>query len=354
MIRRPPRSTLFPYTTLFRSRPDEQLVVHGVIAAEHHPVLGVPDRSEHAPEFRCDDEAPEEERADQHRARDSEQGHARLRRRDGDVENPPEVGEAVVSAEARGVAEEEQHRRVSERLRDDGEVHAPHARTEGEIAEHVGEQARHHDHQHRTPPERAGAPPLPGKLLPVEEHHEVGHRLAVLAIRADLAHQVHAEGVAAEREEQTAAERENPGVAPDQVHRQGDDGVAHDLADDREPVRRNAEGAGCGHTEVQQREDNEDNAGDGAQRGPALRTVQARERGTHLQTSTARPFRANIPCGRRWMKKMMNTSTAILASTAPCQASSSLLAKPRPRAAYTVPASCPTPPRTTTMKESTM
>src|SRR5256885_9920549 len=30
MIRRPPRSTLFPYTTLFRSR----------IADEHHPPLG--------------------------------------------------------------------------------------------------------------------------------------------------------------------------------------------------------------------------------------------------------------------------------------------------------------------------
>src|SRR2546426_7656453 len=30
MIRRPPRSTLFPYTTLFRSRPDPSLLrVHG-------------------------------------------------------------------------------------------------------------------------------------------------------------------------------------------------------------------------------------------------------------------------------------------------------------------------------------
>src|SRR2546430_7266621 len=32
MIRRPPRSTLFPYTTLFRSRPD---------SAEAHNVLGL-------------------------------------------------------------------------------------------------------------------------------------------------------------------------------------------------------------------------------------------------------------------------------------------------------------------------
>src|SRR2546427_1203850 len=35
MIRRPPRSTLFPYTTLFRSRDDRRLVRHG----EEVPVL---------------------------------------------------------------------------------------------------------------------------------------------------------------------------------------------------------------------------------------------------------------------------------------------------------------------------
>src|SRR3712207_6968368 len=35
MIRRPPRSTLFPYTTLFRSRPGEGLALHeGVREAE--------------------------------------------------------------------------------------------------------------------------------------------------------------------------------------------------------------------------------------------------------------------------------------------------------------------------------
>src|SRR5690349_22231625 len=51
MIRRPPRSTLFPYTTLFRSRPedehgehrerqrdegDHRLVVHGLPRSEEH------------------------------------------------------------------------------------------------------------------------------------------------------------------------------------------------------------------------------------------------------------------------------------------------------------------------------
>src|SRR3712207_8701737 len=35
MIRRPPRSTLFPYTTLFRSRPEERAVGR---VLERHPV----------------------------------------------------------------------------------------------------------------------------------------------------------------------------------------------------------------------------------------------------------------------------------------------------------------------------
>src|SRR5258708_17250783 len=43
MIRRPPRSTLFPYTTLFRSRPPERLQLRkifdgsSVISEEIHP-----------------------------------------------------------------------------------------------------------------------------------------------------------------------------------------------------------------------------------------------------------------------------------------------------------------------------
>src|SRR5256885_13049026 len=36
MIRRPPRSTLFPYTTLFRSQPVAQVQLHVVRAEERH------------------------------------------------------------------------------------------------------------------------------------------------------------------------------------------------------------------------------------------------------------------------------------------------------------------------------
>src|SRR3712207_7233856 len=39
MIRRPPRSTLFPYTTLFRSRGEvEAAAVHGAYRSEHRVV----------------------------------------------------------------------------------------------------------------------------------------------------------------------------------------------------------------------------------------------------------------------------------------------------------------------------
>src|SRR2546426_4664837 len=42
MIRRPPRSTLFPYTTLFRSEGDHLLEVRHVVAASHLPRSGHP------------------------------------------------------------------------------------------------------------------------------------------------------------------------------------------------------------------------------------------------------------------------------------------------------------------------
>src|SRR2546422_3346798 len=45
MIRRPPRSTLFPYTTLFRSREDAAVALHGRGEREPHP--GVPRRRLH-------------------------------------------------------------------------------------------------------------------------------------------------------------------------------------------------------------------------------------------------------------------------------------------------------------------
>jgi len=60
------------------------------------------------------------------------------------------------------------------------------------------------------------------------------------------------------------------------------------------------------------------------------------------------------PFGRFWMNRMMNTSTMILASTAPAQGSSSWLMVPRESPAMSVPQRLPTPPNTTTMNESMM
>src|SRR3712207_7238325 len=39
MIRRPPRSTLFPYTTLFRSRRPDHRVRYGPVPHAHAPIL---------------------------------------------------------------------------------------------------------------------------------------------------------------------------------------------------------------------------------------------------------------------------------------------------------------------------
>src|SRR3712207_8514853 len=41
MIRRPPRSTLFPYTTLFRSRPRAKARLHPGAGRQHHLVAAV-------------------------------------------------------------------------------------------------------------------------------------------------------------------------------------------------------------------------------------------------------------------------------------------------------------------------
>src|SRR5436189_6056716 len=70
--------------------------------------------------------------------------------------------------------------------------------------------------------------------------------------------------------------------------------------------------------------------------------------------STARPLSANSPRGRFWMNRMISTRMAILPSTAPAYGSRNLLAMPSVKAPTSVPQRLPTPPNTTTMKESMM
>src|SRR3712207_7518438 len=52
MIRRPPRSTLFPYTTLFRSPPPEE---RGECRRAHSPTRAVGDLERHTPALRAPD-----------------------------------------------------------------------------------------------------------------------------------------------------------------------------------------------------------------------------------------------------------------------------------------------------------
>jgi hypothetical protein len=117
---------------------------------------------------------------------------------------------------------------------------------------------------------------LSAQYLPVEEDHEVGQIALVDAVAADLPHQVHAERVAAECEEQPLAERQDAGVAPDQVHRERHDRVAHELAEQRDPEARHVKWAGLGDGEMKYRNDHDQYRRYGEDRGPDAQWKQAR------------------------------------------------------------------------------
>ena len=190
----------------------------------------------------------------QRQRRQREQSGAGRVRLDVEAEDVLEVGQAVVAAEAEVVAEEGELQRVGQRLGDDRQIDAGDARAEGEPAEGEGEHAGHQHHHQRRVGERVEAPPGDRQLLPVQEHHEVGQdRIGVDAARADLAHQIHAHRVAAEREEGAVAERQDAAIAPHQVERQREDRVAHVLAEQRDDVGRHGEGRVARHDEREHR-----------------------------------------------------------------------------------------------------
>ena len=150
------------------------------------------------------------------------------------------------------VAEEREHQGEGHGLGDDREVDAGDAAPEGEPAQRQGEQARHQDDHDGGEPELVEAVPEPGQLLVVQEHHEVGQqRIAVLAAAADLAHQVHAHAVAAQREEGGVAEREDAAEAPDEIDGERQRGEAEVLADQLQHPGRHVERAAGRHELVQ-------------------------------------------------------------------------------------------------------
>jgi hypothetical protein len=81
------------------------------------------------------------------------------------------------------------------------------------------------------------AVPVDRQFRPVQEHHEVGqNRMGVNSARSDLPHQIHAHGVAAEREEGAVSEGKNAAIAPDQVDRQRQQPEAEVLAEQRHKI----------------------------------------------------------------------------------------------------------------------
>ena len=77
---------------------------------------------------------------------------------------------------------------------------------------------------------------MPRQLFPIKKHHEVWQVAFVITVGANLPHQVHAHGIAPNGKEQTMPQRQNTGVAPDQIHGQRANGVAHDFANQTDGV----------------------------------------------------------------------------------------------------------------------
>ena len=204
------------------------------------------------------------------------------------------------------------------------------------------------------------AVPEPGQRLPVQKHHEVGQdRIAVYASRSDLAHQVHAHGIAAERKECRVSEAQNSAVSPDQIDRQRQHGVTHVLANERERIGRKMKRRCRRYELIENRYERSPAAATatkkpGAARDPYVCWVIQDGAEASLEFSDERPVCGNSPRGRAWIKRISATSTKIFASTAPEYGSSSLLTIPIDMPPMSAPQRFPTPPKTTTMNESIM
>ena len=172
-----------------------------------------------------------------------------------EAEDVLEIGKPIVAAEAKVVAEEAEHQREGHRLGDDREIDAGDAAAEREPAEHKGEQARRQHHHQCGVGEPIEAVPVEGQLVPVQEHHEIGqNRIGIDPAGTDLPHQVHAHGVAAQREEGAVAERQDAGVAPDQVDRERQYGVANVFAEQRDQIGRDVQRRARRYQQVEHRD----------------------------------------------------------------------------------------------------
>src|SRR5665213_1005402 len=148
------------------------------------------------------------------------------------------------------------------------------------------------------------------------------------------------------------AKRENAAIAPDQVDRERENCVTDIFAEQRHQIGRHLEQRAGRQQQVRQRNQHARSGHHDQEYGRAA--VQRTREHVRHHASTARPLSANRPRGRFWMNRMISTRMAILPSTAPATGSRNLLAIPSVKAPTSVPHRFPTPPNTTTMKESMM
>jgi hypothetical protein len=99
---------------------------------------------------------------------------------------------------------------------------------------------------------------VPRQFFPIQKHHEVGQVGLVVAVTANLAHQVHAHGITAECKKNAVAQRQNAGVTPDQIHGQRANGVTHDLANQGYGVVTEMQWVAFGHHEVEHGREHDD------------------------------------------------------------------------------------------------
>ncbi len=210
----------------------EDLERGGRVAGEEHAVLAVADGDQHPTRRGAGDPpAHEEGPAQTDRGRDVESALGG-RAVEAPAEDALEAAQAVGSPQVHRVAIEQEPRGEREGLRDDREVDAPDAAAEREVAEHVGEERRHHEHREQGERDAVEGLPEERQLLHLVPHHEVRQHVAVDAPGPDLQHQVHAHRVGPEPEEDPVAQREDAGVAPDQVDAECEDRVGQELAEE--------------------------------------------------------------------------------------------------------------------------
>ncbi len=190
------------------------------IAEEPRAALGIADGDQHLSVCGTDNHPSQDEGSHQSKAGQHEQCHARALRLHVEAEDILEIRQAVIAAKAHIVAEEGEEQGIGQRLRDDREIDTRHAGAEGEPAEHKGQQARREQHHQHGIGEEIEAPPGHRQLLVVQEDHEIRQdRVTIDPARADLPHEIHAHGIAAEREERAVAKAEDAAIAPGEIKR---------------------------------------------------------------------------------------------------------------------------------------